>query len=60
MTELEKSLYAEAREATARRILKAVVKQERPVIAVAIILRAIDDWYKKGVAHGKLKTKEEE
>lgn len=53
MDDLQKEIHADAREATARQVYKAIAKQERPDLVVAIILRAIDDWYAKGVLHGK-------
>jgi hypothetical protein len=46
-------IHADAREATASHTFKAMTNACRPDIAKAILLRAIDDWYKKGVAHGK-------
>lgn len=53
MHDIGKHIHADAREATARQTYKAVCSQERPDIAVAIILQAIDDWYYKGAAHIK-------
>ena len=53
MRKIEKEINADAREATARQTYKAVVSQERPDIAVAIILRSIDEWYEKGALHIK-------
>ena len=53
MTDLEKEIHSDAREATARRTYAAMVKEQRPDIAIAILLRAIDEWYEKGVEHGK-------
>lgn len=53
MRETEKSIHTKAREATARQAYKAVLRQEHPDIAIAIILCAIDDWYQKGFEHGK-------
>ena len=53
MLDIEKHIHADAREATARQTYKNVCSQERPDIAVAIILQAIDDWYDKGAAHIK-------
>jgi hypothetical protein len=53
MRDLEREIHEEAREATARQVYKAAINQERPDIAVAIILRALDEWYEKGVTHGK-------
>lgn len=53
MNDLQNEIHANAREATARQVYKAVAKQERPDIAVALILQAIDDWYAKGLLHGK-------
>ena len=53
MREFEEEIHAEAREATARQTFKAIIKQERPDVAIALILRAIDEWYKKGLIHGK-------
>ena len=46
-------IHADAREATARQTFKAMTNTERPDIAIAILLHAIDDWYEKGVAHGE-------
>lgn len=46
-------IHANAREATARQTFRAICAQDRPDIAVAILLRAIDEWYKKGLEHGK-------
>lgn len=46
-------IHADAREATARQTYKAVIKQKRPDIAVALILRALDDWYEKGKKRGE-------
>ena len=46
-------IHAAARETTARQTFKAMTKTDRPDIAIAILLRAIDDWYEKGLAHGK-------
>jgi len=51
MTDSE--LHADAREAMARQVYKAVSEQARPDIAVALILRALDDWYAKGLVHGR-------
>lgn len=53
LTDLEREIHADAREATARQVYKAVAKQERPDIAVALILQALNDWYAKGLLHGK-------
>ena len=50
-------IHDDAREATARQIFKAIQKQERPDIAIALILRGIDDWYAKGLLHGKRKVR---
>lgn len=57
MTELEIEIHAQAREATARQIFRALQKQERSDISIALILRGIDDWYNKGVKHGKASNK---
>lgn len=46
-------IHADAREATARQTFKAMTNTDRPDIAIAILLRAIDEWYEKGVTHGK-------
>lgn len=51
-------IHADAREATARQIFKAVQKQENANIAIALILQGLDDWYKKGVLNGRHKAKE--
>lgn len=53
MTDLEKEVHSDAREATARRTYAAMVKEQRPDIAIAILLCAIDEWYAKGVDHGR-------
>lgn len=53
MQEFEKEAHAAAREATARRTFEAMAKTDRPDIAVAILLQALDEWYEKGVIHGK-------
>jgi Mg-chelatase subunit ChlI len=53
MNRLEEEIHLDAREATARQTYRALVRQDRPDIAVALILRAIDEWYGKGVIHGK-------
>ena len=53
LNDLEKEIHANAREATARQTFKAICKQDRPDVAIALILQAIDDWYVKGVTHGK-------
>lgn len=53
MTDLEKEIHAAGREATARETFKAITKTDRPDIAVAILLRAIDDWFQKGLDIGK-------
>ena len=45
-------IHANAREATARQTYRAICKQNRPDIAIALILLAIDDWYVKGIQHG--------
>ena len=50
--DIEREILADAREATARHTYKAVCAQERPDIAIAIILRAIDEWYEKGLKQG--------
>jgi hypothetical protein len=52
MTDFEKEVHTDAREATARQTYRAMVREERPDIAIAILLRAIDEWYAKGIAHG--------
>jgi hypothetical protein len=46
-------INADAREATARQTFKAMTNTDRPDIAIAILLRAIDEWYETGVDHGK-------
>lgn len=51
-------IHADAREASARQTFKAMTNTDRPDIAVAILLRAIDEWYEKGVAHGKSRCRE--
>lgn len=53
MRDIEKSIHADAREATARHTYKAVCAQDRPDIAISIILQAIDEWYEKGALHIK-------
>lgn len=53
MTEFEKEVHAEARDATARQTFKAMTRTERPDIAVAILLRALDEWFEKGLILGK-------
>lgn len=53
MTELEKEIHADAREATARQTFKSITKTDRPDIAIAIILLAIDEWFEKGMIIGK-------
>lgn len=53
MHAFEKEIHADAREATARQTFKAILNQDRPDVAVALILRAIDEWYEKGLLHGK-------
>jgi hypothetical protein len=45
-------IHADAREATARQVCKALAKQDCPDLAIAIVLMAIDDWYSKGLKHG--------
>jgi hypothetical protein len=30
-----------------------MAEADRPDVAIAILLRAIDDWYEKGLIHGK-------
>lgn len=49
--DFRKKIHANAREATARQVYRAVIGQERPDIAIALILQALDDWYQKGLAH---------
>lgn len=53
MKDFEKEIHADAREATARQVFKSICSQDRPDVAIAIILRALDDWYVKGFIHGK-------
>ena len=53
MKELERDIHAEARESTARQAFKAMTKTDRPDVAVAILLRVIDEWFEKGVTVGK-------
>ena len=55
MRDIEKKIHADAREAAARQTYRTMVKVERPDIAIAILLRAIDEWYKKGIVHGMSK-----
>lgn len=52
MNSFEAEIHAQAREATARQIFKSIIKEDRPDIIIALILRGIDDWYNKGVLHG--------
>ena len=49
----KEEIHADAREATARQVFKAILKEDRPNIKIALILQAIDDWYIKGLTHGK-------
>jgi len=46
---LENELLADQRERDARDVYKKIISQDRPDVAVAIILRSIDTWYKKGL-----------
>jgi len=52
MNDLEREIHEEAMEATARQTYRAIAKTGRPDIAVALILRAIDEWYFKGMSIG--------
>ena len=52
MDKITKEIHAEAREATARQTYKAIIKTDHQDIAIALILRAIDEWYQKGIIHG--------
>lgn len=49
----DSEIHADAREATVRQTFKAMIKTDRSDIAIAILLRAIDEWYEKGLVQGK-------
>lgn len=53
MTDAEKEIHTDAREATARQTFKVMTKTDRPDIAIAMLLRAIDEWFEKGMILGK-------
>jgi hypothetical protein len=50
----ENEIHAEAREATARQVYRSLKRCiEKENVAIGVILIAIDDWYIRGVRHGK-------
>ena len=53
---LREEIHADAREATARQVYRSIVKEDRPDIAIAKILLALDDWYAKGLQNGNTRT----
>jgi hypothetical protein len=57
---IENDIHADARESAARRVFRLLTKEERPDIAVAIILQALDIWYEKGYCLGVQSVKENE
>ena len=46
-------INTDLREMDARKIFRALQSESRPDISVSIIAKAIDEWYMRGVMHGK-------
>ena len=56
---IAEEIHQDAREATARRVYRSIKSIDRPDIAIATILIALDDWYEKGCKVGRRKCEEE-
>lgn len=57
MDKLAVAIHEDAREVTARHTYRALTKIDRPDVGVACIIRAIDEWYYKGLEHGRKNTR---
>ena len=59
-SKIAKEIHRDAREATARRLYRSIKSIDRPDIAIATILIALDDWYEKGCKVGRRRCEDED
>ena len=57
---IAEEIHQDAREATARGVYRSIKSIDRPDIAIATILIALDDWYEKGCKVGKRRCEDED